>query len=152
MQNRFETKKRKILEILETPDEDYHDLSPKGSVDEPIRPLIAEINGIPGLVTTSSCSGRISVFSEGKKKNTPNTDAEAEIQVRSGPGGKGQGKWLYISHSPVQEPETRLESNFMSMFGLKEPDLQKQVDLGADSSYIHLKFEPMVRKLSRKSI
>ena len=139
MQPRFEAKKRKILEVLETPDEEYHDLSPKGSVDEPIRPLIAEINRLPGLVTTSSCSGRLSVFCEGKKKASGSAE-DALMNV----GGKGQGKWLYISHDPVQNAQ---DTDFMSLFGLKEPDVQKQGDLGAESSYIHLKFEPMVRNI-----
>ena len=64
----FETRKSKILAELSTPDAEYSDLSPKGSVDEGIRDLIQDINGLPGLVTTSSCAGRISVFLEGRKK------------------------------------------------------------------------------------
>lgn len=46
----------------------YADLSPKGTVDAGIRELIGEINAREGLVTTSSCAGRVSVFLEGKKK------------------------------------------------------------------------------------
>lgn len=40
------------------------DLSRKGSVDEPIRELIHFINSQDSYYTTSSCSGRIVVFSE----------------------------------------------------------------------------------------
>ncbi len=40
------------------------DLSRKGSVDEPIRDLIHFINSQECFYTTSSCSGRLAVFSE----------------------------------------------------------------------------------------
>ena len=40
------------------------DLSRKGSVDGPIRELIDYINAQDSFYTTSSCSGRIAVFSE----------------------------------------------------------------------------------------
>eukprot|EP00058_Branchiostoma_floridae_P003316 XP_002588804.1 hypothetical protein BRAFLDRAFT_89765 [Branchiostoma floridae] len=40
------------------------DLSRKGSIDEPIVELVNFINGQEFLFTTSSCSGRISVFAE----------------------------------------------------------------------------------------
>jgi tRNA wybutosine-synthesizing protein 3 len=65
----FIRKKAKILQDLAVPTESYDDLSPKGSVDEGIRGLIDEINGMEGFVTTSSCAGRVSVFLEGKRKN-----------------------------------------------------------------------------------
>lgn len=64
----FEATKAKILSALAVPDIEYSDLSPKGSVDVRIRDLIAEINLIEGLVTTSSCAGRVSVYVEGVKK------------------------------------------------------------------------------------
>lgn len=50
------------------PDAQYTDLSPKGSIDEGIRELIRDVNALEGLVTTSSCAGRVSVFVEGSKK------------------------------------------------------------------------------------
>ncbi|EDO43291.1 predicted protein [Nematostella vectensis] len=40
------------------------DLSKKGSIDEPIVNLVDYINGLDAFFTTSSCSGRISVFTE----------------------------------------------------------------------------------------
>ncbi|OXV11986.1 hypothetical protein Egran_00250 [Elaphomyces granulatus] len=64
----FEARKRKILADLSVPDAEYTDLSPKGFVDEGIRDLIHDINALDGLVTTSSCAGRISVFLEGRRK------------------------------------------------------------------------------------
>src|SRR5689334_3638228 len=55
-QTMFQEKKKKILKQLNTPDAEYSDLSPKGSVDEGIRDLISDINEVSGLVTTSSCA------------------------------------------------------------------------------------------------
>ena len=69
----FAAAKQKILDQLAVPDAEYDDLSPKGSVDAPIRALIARINAVDGFVTTSSCSGRVSVFVEGAKKNKKKT-------------------------------------------------------------------------------
>jgi tRNA wybutosine-synthesizing protein 3 len=40
------------------------DLSRKGSVDESIRDLVEYINAQDSFYTTSSCSGRVTVFSE----------------------------------------------------------------------------------------
>jgi tRNA wybutosine-synthesizing protein 3 len=64
----FLSRKRKILADLSVPDTHYTDLSPKGSVDEGIRELIRDVNALEGLVTTSSCAGRVSVFVEGSKR------------------------------------------------------------------------------------
>lgn len=63
----FTAKKNDILASLATPDAVYTDASPKGSIDVPIRGLIDRINALEGVMTTSSCSGRISVFLEGTK-------------------------------------------------------------------------------------
>lgn len=141
MTNRFELRKQNILAQLGAPDGEYHDLSPKGSVDEPIRELIDEINGLAGLVTTSSCSGRISVFLEGRKSNSADGTDEAG-EARAGPGGKGGGgAWLYISHNHVDfEPST-----LAAQFGFTEGSSHDEKLPGVDSRYIHLKFEPMVR-------
>src|SRR5690349_4766931 len=65
----FVAKKSVILSNLSTPASSYEDASPKGSVDIAIVDLIHGINGFDGFVTTSSCSGRISVFVEGKKRS-----------------------------------------------------------------------------------
>lgn len=60
------------------------DLSPKGSLDAPIEPLIREINSAPGghLYTTSSCSGRITLFAQA-------------------PGQRKGGRWVVCSHETV---------------------------------------------------
>lgn len=134
-------RKDKILEQLAAPDDEYHDLSPKGSIDAPIRALIGDINCLEGLVTTSSCSGRISVFLEGRRQDangSPTEDASL-----AGAGGKGGGgAWLYLSHDPMTEVGEE-NTNFMALFGLSQGEpLQRLEKLRC--RYIHLKFEPMV--------
>jgi tRNA wybutosine-synthesizing protein 3 len=145
MTTRFTARKQKILEQLDTTDGDYHDLSPKGSVDAPIRDLIGEINSLDGLVTTSSCSGRISVFLEGRKTDTEAAEPASKHETsRAGPGGKGGGgAWLYISHTPV---DTTSKHEFISEFGLQKATTIDEVP-AVSCSYIHLKFEPMVSSI-----
>ena len=79
----FDSSKEVLLQELAA----GHDLSPKGSIDVPIRPLVDFINSIDGLVTTSSCSGRISVF-----RNDTSS------------GSKGIN-WLLVKHSPINVHE-----------------------------------------------
>jgi tRNA wybutosine-synthesizing protein 3 len=145
MTSRFEARKQNILEQLEAPDGEYHDLSPKGSIDAPIHDLIREINSFEGIVTTSSCSGRISVFLEGRKAdNDPQKVAGEGEESRAGPGGKGGGVWLFISHDPVEVQGTTASTDFTSKFGMTTamPNAEQGPDV--HSRFIHLKFEPMV--------
>lgn len=98
----FTRKKAKTLQDLSVPDSEYSDKSPKGSVDGGIRELIDEINAYEGFVTTSSCAGRISVFQEGNGVRREFEHGEHEVTRSSGvPGGKGGGKFLFVSHEPV---------------------------------------------------
>ncbi|KAF2190491.1 hypothetical protein K469DRAFT_733231 [Zopfia rhizophila CBS 207.26] len=153
MQSRFEVKKQRILEQLNTQDENYHDLSPKGSIDKPIRSLIDDINHLDGLVTTSSCSGRISVFLEGKKKDGSRADTQGNVEAdRAGPGGKGGGSWLFISHSPVETLEISSDSQLMSKFGMKLSNSQDEQTPSVDCRYIHIKFEPMILHILAASL
>lgn len=83
------------------------DLSKKGSIDDPIKGLIQYINDTENFFSTSSCSGRICVFSS------------AEVGVRSSwsqlwglcrllhvfrflqdvsDSRKKSGRWLFVSH------------------------------------------------------
>ncbi|KAG9199531.1 hypothetical protein G6514_008389 [Epicoccum nigrum] len=152
--SRFEIRKQKILEQINVPDGEYHDLSPKGSIDAPIRELISEINDIDGIVTTSSCSGRISVFLEGRKADIEYTKSGEEgEESRAGPGGKGGGgTWLFISHDSVEVSDVAASQDFLSKFGLEEaaPDATKAIDV--QRRFIHLKFEPMILHILSASI
>lgn len=148
----FISKKRKILEQLSVPISEYDDLSPKGSVDEGIRDLIDEINQIEGCVTTSSCAGRTSVFWEGEKNVERQEDeqvqeGDGQPETRAGVGGKGGGgRWLYVSHSPLDW--RKHENQLTKLFGMgRSPSgLERGLVCGDPGwqRWIHFKFEPMV--------
>ncbi|CAH3014848.1 unnamed protein product [Porites evermanni] len=63
------------------------DLSKKGSIDDQIIDLVKYINAQENFFTTSSCSGRISVFSELADQR------------------KRHCEWLYVTHSNAHEDE-----------------------------------------------
>ncbi|OCK79760.1 hypothetical protein K432DRAFT_435162 [Lepidopterella palustris CBS 459.81] len=145
MPPQFKAKKEKILQQLNVPTEEYNDLSPKGSIDAAIRTLVDEINHLDGLVTTSSCAGRISVFLEGRKRYSSAPDNLEENQpARAGPRGKGGGVWLYCSHSPVEVPKKSSAFHFLSLFGMITPSGLEDINHTEGRRYIHLKFEAMI--------
>ncbi|PFH35808.1 hypothetical protein BESB_054590 [Besnoitia besnoiti] len=77
---------------VETPPAFYKpDKSLKGSVDHDLVGICYLINEHPRYVTTSSCSGRISIFQHGPK----------------GPSGNSKkgGKLIYASHSPIEKSQ-----------------------------------------------
>lgn len=213
----FARRKEAILAQLAVPEDEYTDLSPKGTVDAGIRGLIDEINGLDGLVTTSSCAGRVSVFLEGRRAGrggpaavdegslllpghhlaveegeggggvegqgrpqrgadgqgeaggaagsaasagaTPvggssgrdELPASASTDTVAGVGGKGGGgRWLFVSHEPV-ESRGKLDSEpniVAALLGMEEPIFDGREGSSAEemgeSRLIHFKFEPMV--------
>lgn len=144
----FHSRKAKILADLSIPDAEYTDLSPKGSVDEGIRDLIADINALPGLVTTSSCAGRISVFLEGRRKQQQQQQEPERQFVPS--GGKGAGKWLYVSHDPFKSSsaeEGGRKKSLHEKFGMVEGDGKMPAD--KPLRLVRFSFEPMVSYFSR---
>ena len=154
----FTARKTAILTSLAAPAESYKDASPKGSVDEGIRNLIDEINAMPGIVTTSSCAGRISVFLEGAK--APHEPMEEETLPASGskgtvPGGKGGGRWLFVSHEPISLSSSSSSSSteastWLNTFGLcsdKTTYQSSRLRPPTKSRLVRFSFEPMVRQL-----
>lgn len=148
----FESRKHKILKDLSVPDEEYTDLSPKGSVDEGIRDLIHNINELPGLVTTSSCAGRISIYLEGNKAaiSVKNEDEDevlndkdlVSVQKRfAATGGKGGGgKWLFVSHDPVKS-----DKPFHGLFEIVSGDGKPRMEpMDGGVQFVRFHFEPMV--------
>ncbi|KAJ6151296.1 hypothetical protein N7470_007890 [Penicillium chermesinum] len=134
----FHARKAKILEELAIPDAEYTDLSPKGSVDKGIRDLIGDINALPGLVTTSSCAGRISIFLEGTTKSSR---PEPEPQTQFAPsGGKGAGRWLYVSHDPFDFGQNH--TSLLEQFGLVEGD--GKPPSGQSLRLVRFHFEPLI--------
>ncbi|KAK4172473.1 methyltransferase TYW3-domain-containing protein [Triangularia setosa] len=147
----FHQRKSKILSALAVPKEEYTDLSPKGSVDIGIRDLIDEINTREGLVTTSSCAGRVSVYLEGGGRSPSSQSAQQEAEeegkdnVRSSSaGGKGGGEWLFVSHDPISSLSVE-RGSFEELFGLQPwqgGDGAEEED--QEGRMIHFKFEPMI--------
>ncbi|RCK59009.1 tRNA wybutosine-synthesizing protein 3 [Candida viswanathii] len=90
MQDSFDQKKQSILEEISTNGPDNLDASPKGTIDEHCIPIINLINKHKDMVTTSSCSGRVSVFLEGVKS------ADSTSIVAKG----NYGRWLFVTHDP----------------------------------------------------
>lgn len=159
----FVLKKQSILAQLAVPDEAYTDASPKGSVDAGIRDLIGRLNAHAGLVTTSSCAGRVSVYLEGEKKGGKRTDAAGVAETARGggsvaassAGGKGGGEWLFVSHDPVVVGEAKVstaagEDDYEGLLGLRQATAlensegEAQCEVDGTSRLIHFKFEPMV--------
>ncbi|KAH8886852.1 hypothetical protein GQ53DRAFT_727452 [Thozetella sp. PMI_491] len=157
---KFEARKKEILDQLSVPTTEYTDASPKGSVDEGIRNLIAEINGYAGFVTTSSCAGRVSVFLEGRKKGAvaraDGLDAEVDAAEESpsdgarlaSTGGKGGGSWLFVSHDPIDAWAETSKGDFSwtSFLGLGpgEEAAPNVAGLEEAERLVHFKFEPMI--------
>ena len=160
---KFTAKKEAILASLAVAEPLYTDLSPKGSVDEAIRPLIERVNALEGVVTTSSCAGRVSVFLEGIKHSNQEEDRDDAKDSHGGsrgqatvPGGKGMGgRWLFVSHSPVHSSSEG--DSIASRLGMCDHDnlydIQNLMDLG-QVRLARFQFEPMVREIScyRKSL
>ncbi|GMH05307.1 hypothetical protein Nepgr_007147 [Nepenthes gracilis] len=93
----FEKRKAATLAAMESAETDK---SPKGTLDEPILTLLRTLNHHPSYFTTSSCSGRISIFSHPAASTT--------VPKKS----KG-GSWLFISHEPA-DPNSVLNLLFPS--------------------------------------
>ncbi|CAI4039222.1 hypothetical protein SMKI_07G2000 [Saccharomyces mikatae IFO 1815] len=133
VQNAFEQKKKAILNEI---DSTQPDLSPKGTIDELCLPIIDLINSSADMVTTSSCSGRVSVFLEGTKSYN------GEVKI----GGKGQGgKWLYVTHDRGKVigwlDELRSKSEFLLEIS-RNQDLVEKVT--GSTRYILYKYEPFI--------
>lgn len=167
----FLTKKQNILNALATPSSSYTDRSPKGSVDHGIKDLIDRINQLEGIVTTSSCAGRISVFLQGKNSYFQSVEEDEEGEgVQDGvheggniddggglrrqlttmvPGGKGRGgRWLFVSHEPVKVPSKQGlgETPLYTLFGLSQvPHASRELNI-SQVRFVRFQFEPMVSR------
>lgn len=151
----FTARKDAIRASLAVAEPSYTDLSPKGSVDEAIRPLIERINALEGVVTTSSCAGRVSVFLEGSRHAKPKENRDDAGEAHGGlkehaavPGGKGMGgHWLFVSHSPVHFPTGG--DSLASQLGMCHQhelcDHQNAIEL-SQVRFARFQFEPMVRE------
>lgn len=114
----FEARKHAVLESLAS---DARDKSRAGGVDAPIADLIHRINQHPFFFTTSSCSGRVSIFSEATPKSVSVSetadDATANGAVKTKKKG---GDWVYVSHETASEDEV---SHYYSSFNRMPTDI-----------------------------
>ncbi|KAH3671352.1 hypothetical protein WICMUC_004649 [Wickerhamomyces mucosus] len=125
----FDQKKNAIVEEISSTLNAVKDASPKGSIDELCIPIIKLINSHKDLVTTSSCSGRVSVFIEGNK-----VKEQDNVKI----GGKGDGgNWLFVTHD-----KNELElwyKDYKFIYGQSST-----LDLPLSTRYILFKFEPLI--------
>ncbi|EME48673.1 hypothetical protein DOTSEDRAFT_49100 [Dothistroma septosporum NZE10] len=139
----FQERKRRILQDLAMPSDEYTDLSPKGSVDEGVRELCEEINALEGYVTTSSCAGRIVAYLDGSGRDRGDDGLAESAAQEAGKGGKGGGQWLFVTHDPVKTDDARGEGELFRLFGIEiaPPSLPSSA---AQCRLVYLKFEPMI--------
>lgn len=152
---KFKSKKQNIIEALRRPAESYEDLSPKGNLDEEIRELVEEINNLPEFVTTSSCAGRVAVYLEGESKSQASVEpggerdgqeaSENTTSIASSRSGKGGGKWLFISHKPVDLAPLAASGALLAGLGFSKTQTLPTIP-SADTAarFVHMKFEPMI--------
>lgn len=120
----FDQKKAFILELMGENSIDAPDASPKGTIDTLCLPIIDVINSHSDMVTTSLCSGRVSVFLEGVKK------------VKTQIGAKGnEGRWLFVTHHPEELKNWYDKVDFLYEEPGPTDDSQR---------YILFKFEPLI--------
>ncbi|KAF3078165.1 hypothetical protein TWF569_003343 [Orbilia oligospora] len=149
LKQEFNSRKKGILGALAS----GTDASPKGSVDKQIIPIMELLNSHPGTVTTSSCSGRVSVFLEGRKQSSTASASqqERETDVATAGGKGGDGRWLLVTHDNLLDDilqESRDDNAFLNtMFGgiPSEPAATQLIgELSSGTRYVHFKFEPMI--------
>ena len=150
----FDARKDVVLTTLSRTN--YSDRSPKGSVDARCYPVMEYLNGEADYVTTSSCSGRVSLWQDAGEhaggEGAPDRDEEAEPEAEAGEeegeaataaasGGaskkkSGGGGWLYVSHDLPEQAEV------VRVFG--EADLSRGV--------VWVKFEPYILHVQARTL
>ncbi|RGB30982.1 tRNA wybutosine-synthesizing protein, partial [Rhizophagus diaphanus] len=140
----FHTRKQQILSSLNSSDTNSRiDKSPKGSVDEAIIPLIELLNRHDDYVTTSSCSGRVSIYYDDELEVNEN-DVRHSM--------KGGGRWLYVTHSHIDLPKENNKER-LNEFLLKnifDSDLYNA--LQDDNRIVYFKFEPMILHVEARTL
>ena len=140
----FDSRKASILSSLAG---NSNDKSPKGSIDAPIVTLINLINSHPDYVTTSSCSGRISIFHHPSTQAASNSETVAlrgdgvvldEASEEDKDSEEGRGRWLLVEHSQITPTAAMIN------------DLRNS--LQALSGRVSLKHEPLVLHILCRSM
>lgn len=111
------------------------DKSKKGSYDQPIKDIIETVNSSKCFYTTSSCSGRIIIFTTtqtGFEFNSNNNNNSSIL--------KSSCKWLFTSHS---------ECDFMQVLDTIRLKLSESC---VNDGIITLKFEPLILHIASASL
>ena len=144
-----------------------NDKSPKGSVDEKIRPLVNLINLHPEFVTLSSCSGRVAMFdpegsscddhqleSSTNELTDSNTPTQQTKEVKGTEiSGKGRGKWIFVTHDILPDLGEQIIAS-LKQAGMQRSLLQTTTILidSNDNSPITFKHEPPLLHIAAASL
>lgn len=100
----FDERKQRVLAALGDPV--ANDFSPKGGLDAPIEELVNWVNAQPDWCTTSSCSGRITLYRFANKRAPRPAGSPARDAFRaSTPAAAGETQQ---GHSPLPHAGTSL--------------------------------------------
>lgn len=134
----FDQKKKFLLKEIGLNSEENPDASPKGTIDSLCIPLITMINSHKDMVTTSSCSGRLSVFLEGSK-DVKLVDEGTRENIKIGAKGDG-GHWLFVSHEKEEIKEWWKSENIK----FKYKTAIKEGEYNPNTRYVLFKYEPLI--------
>jgi tRNA wybutosine-synthesizing protein 3 len=139
-----------------------NDKSPKGSVDEKIRPLVNLINLHPEFVTLSSCSGRVAMFdpvgyaddSDDGNEITASVDetnitAQKKVVKGTEVSGKGRGKWIFVTHDVLPDLGNQV-IDALRKAGMHRRQMND--DTSCDDSVITYKHEPPLLHIAASSL
>lgn len=163
----FIAHKQQILEGLAS---NLPDRSPKGNVDTLVWPIVSSLNDMEQYVTTSSCSGRISIYSDIELESR-NVSSESSGIQGQGEDGDGQdivnegvdkkkkkskkkkgGQWIMVSHDRLKVNEEDANDVISKLFpGLDVIEEDGNVDVASTADFnslIYFKFEPFILHVS----
>lgn len=136
----FDRQKTHLLEEIGLNSKNNPDASPKGTIDVLCIPLIKLINGHKDMITTSTCSGRLSVFLEGDKThNKDSMEGDKREQVKIGAKGEG-GHWLFVSHEKEEINEWWKRNDIQ----FKYENTINDSDYDVQTRFVLFKYEPLI--------
>ena len=118
--NGFDTSKRMSLSNIHR----GVDFSPKGSIDVPVVELVDFINGLSDFYTTSSCSGRVSLYVDHNVKE----DADYSNMTKG-------ISWILVKHRVVTKEEVK---ETLNRFIATAPHKDDLVSLKCEAFILHV--------------
>lgn len=141
-----------------------NDKSPKGSVDEKIRPLVNLINLHPEFVTLSSCSGRVAMFDpvgyaddsiDGGNEIIASDETNITAQKKAAKGteisGKGRGKWIFVTHDVLPDLGKQV-IDALRKAGMHRKQMNNDTNTSYDDSVVTYKHEPPLLHIAASSL